>query len=174
MIREVVNALLIEDNLVYAEWLSVCLEMSKVYEYHTTVAETFARSKECLQQHQYDIIGLDLLLPNGAGVKLCEELKKLAPKTAICIMTGLAPGDVDVDLIKGNYDGFFFKESCMTAEAVQFHFRCALSNCHAKMLSAPAIQATEAVAEVVNMIVEHRSGKDMTVAMNKLEDKEIQ
>ena len=48
--------------------------------YEVMNAQTIAQAQELLRQHSYDLILLDLMLPDGDGGQLCEDIRK----TSVC------------------------------------------------------------------------------------------
>lgn len=51
------------------------------------IAETFHEASEKLDIYQYDLVLLDLGLPDGDGLNLIQEIKTRAPDTSILILT---------------------------------------------------------------------------------------
>jgi CheY-like chemotaxis protein len=69
------------------------------FDYQITHAARFDEAKKKLQEHEYDIIILDIHLPNGAGTDLVRETRKLAPRdrTAIIVTTGYTDPHEEVE-----------------------------------------------------------------------------
>jgi len=68
---------------------------------HAIEAETVgtaASAQRYLQRERYDLVVLDLMLPDGDGISLCRRLRELSPGTPIIMLS--ARGD-DVDRIIG-------------------------------------------------------------------------
>jgi len=74
-----VRVLLIEDNPTTALVLEGLLETSPVTEYVVTTVGSFAEARERLAQQPWELVLLDLVLPNGAGIELVRRVKALAP-----------------------------------------------------------------------------------------------
>ncbi len=76
--------LIVEDNN------RLALDMSQFLSDNGFVAEiaaTYHEASEKLDVYQYDLILLDLGLPDGNGLELIEEIKSGAPDTSILILT---------------------------------------------------------------------------------------
>ena len=69
--------LLVEDDKDLSFITKRLLE-SRGYEVMTAAA--IAEAQELLRQHSYDLILLDLMLPDGEGTQLCEEIRQ----TSVC------------------------------------------------------------------------------------------
>lgn len=48
---------------------------------------------ECFKKNEYDLVFLDLVLPEADGVKTCKELKSINPRAKIVLMTGMLEKD---------------------------------------------------------------------------------
>jgi DNA-binding NtrC family response regulator/anti-sigma regulatory factor (Ser/Thr protein kinase) len=60
---------------------------------------------EAVRRHRPDIVLTDLMLPDGDGLALLKDIKKLAPETLVVMITGFATVDSSVEAIRaGAYD----------------------------------------------------------------------
>jgi DNA-binding response OmpR family regulator len=87
--------LIVEDEREMQESLCQYLELEK---YLVEFATDFNRAFEKIHLYEYDCILVDITLPNGSGLDLINEIKKVRPKTGIIIIS--AKNSVD-DKIKG-------------------------------------------------------------------------
>jgi DNA-binding response OmpR family regulator len=86
--------LLLEDE----EHLAYALEFNLTQEgYAVDVASSLERARE-LVRGRYDLLILDVMLPDGTGFELCEELRKAGDLTPILFLT--AKGATD-DIVAG-------------------------------------------------------------------------
>lgn len=81
--------LLVEDEAAIAGYLGTFLEQEG---FEVTRAPTVARAKE-LSHHRFDLIMLDLNLPDGTGDELLPFLKQAQPATPVLMVTGAALED---------------------------------------------------------------------------------
>ncbi len=88
MIRDQVDLLLVEDSPDYAAFVSQTLQKSNYFSYSITHASTLSDARHELSRREFDIVILDLVLPNGEGTDLVKEIRQLAPRkrTAIIVV----------------------------------------------------------------------------------------
>lgn len=67
-----IRILIVEDDTVLAEGLQKALES----EYEVTTAGSLRETKECLAQWEYQLLILDINLPDGDGMEFCKTLKQ--------------------------------------------------------------------------------------------------
>jgi signal transduction histidine kinase len=80
-------------------------------------AASFQEGLSKIQANQYDLVLLDLMLPDGKGVDLLEPIHARDPETVCVIITGYATVELAVDTIKrGAYD---FISKPFTADMLQ-------------------------------------------------------
>lgn len=89
------NILLVEDESALAE--SVISYLSKE-QFHCEWVDTFDKAQEKINLYEYDCALVDIMLPDGNGLKLIEELKLLKPDTGVVVIS--AKNSID-DKIKG-------------------------------------------------------------------------
>ncbi len=68
------NILVVEDDKRMSYLIERCLSKNKQYE--VQVADKIKWARQALEKTYFDLICLDLLLPDGNGIDLCKELKK--------------------------------------------------------------------------------------------------
>ncbi len=110
MDKEVVNLLLIEDSPVYAKFVTETLRASDYFDYHITHVLSLAESRQELSWHQYDIVLLDLVLENGEGTLLVREIRSLAPKSCLIVVTGNGNDDNEIEAREELCNSFLHKK----------------------------------------------------------------
>lgn len=99
--KKSVDVLLIEDDyLHYAPMVMKLLTDKKktYFNYCVTHAGLATTAENMLGKKHFDIIILDLHLPDGKGIELVRKIRQLAPKerTAMIVVTGATADDEDV------------------------------------------------------------------------------
>lgn len=80
---EGVDILIIEDSAVFAEYLS---EIIKKEGYRTTIAETGKLSFSFLNKHQYNLVLLDMELPDCSGTEILKHIRRKYNQTELPVI----------------------------------------------------------------------------------------
>lgn len=84
--------------------------------YLVEVSSSVQETKEKLKEKDFDIVFLDVWLPDGEGTSVIEYIKKLSPHTKIIMISGHANIPIAVKALKlGAYD---FLEKPLSTEAI--------------------------------------------------------
>ncbi|MBU2491978.1 MAG: response regulator transcription factor [Bacteroidetes bacterium] len=76
--------LLVEDN---TQLLFDMKEFLNANDFRVETASTLTEAKEKVNMYQYDLLIIDIGLPDGSGFELVKEIKKLKYETGILILT---------------------------------------------------------------------------------------
>lgn len=87
--------LVVEDDCLLNNTL--CYNLS-IGGYETDTALTKKAASELYEKQEYDLIVLDVNLPDGNGFDLCREIKELHPDTAVIFLTA---NDMESDMLRG-------------------------------------------------------------------------
>lgn len=105
MIQEAMSArearqsiLILEDDEDLAEGISLSLQCS---EYTFYLCGTAARARELLSRQRFDLLMIDINLPDGNGLKLCRSIRKTS-RVPIMLLTAK---DMELDIVKGFESG---------------------------------------------------------------------
>jgi signal transduction histidine kinase len=77
--------------------------------YHVETAESFQDGLHKIQTDLFDLILLDVMLPDGRGVDLLDPIRERDPETVPVIITGYATVELAVDTIKRGAYNFISK-----------------------------------------------------------------
>ena len=91
--------LLVEDEGHIAQGLIFNLELEG---YRITHAETGVAAMEAFHSRPFDLVVLDLMLPDSNGIDLCRQMRKTAAQLPILMLTALGE---EQDRIKGLKEG---------------------------------------------------------------------
>ncbi|MDO4307903.1 MAG: response regulator transcription factor [Eubacteriales bacterium] len=86
--------MILEDDEDLAEGISLSLN-SKDFEF--ILCKTIAEAKDILQQKAFDLLILDINLPDGSGLELCKEIRR-SSRIPIALLTAK---DMELDIVKG-------------------------------------------------------------------------
>ena len=84
------------------------------YEVHG--AATAAEAKAMLARHWYDLVFLDLRLPDADGITVLDHIKQIAPETEVVLMTAHGSLEVTIEAIKRG--AFYYLEKPFTFEQI--------------------------------------------------------
>lgn len=87
--------LIVEDNLALSAGL--CFELESE-EYITVAAYTLKKAREMLKAELFQMVLLDVNLPDGTGFDLCREIKEINPSLPVLFLTA---NDLEKDILAG-------------------------------------------------------------------------
>jgi len=86
------------------------------HHYEVNIASTAAEAEALLARRWFDLVFLDLRLPDADGIRLLEHIKQTAPDTEVVMMTAHGSLEVTIDAIK--HGAFYYLEKPFTFEQV--------------------------------------------------------
>lgn len=72
-------------------------------------ARSAAEAIECLRKENYDIVLLDLSLPDGSGVDVLHRIKARYPATKVLVLSGFAEEQYGINMLRAGAVGFLSK-----------------------------------------------------------------
>ncbi len=115
MSSQSIHVLLVEDNPTDALLLEEALSQVPAAHFKLQQTERLANALDCLRQNFFEVILVDLGLPDSQGLDTLVKIREQAPHTAIVVLTGLADEELGLKalqagaqdyLVKGQVDGF--------------------------------------------------------------------
>ena len=109
--RPTVKTVLIEDDAGFAKTLAMLLDDAPFFKHQVQTAKFLEQAKQLIAASKPELIILDLILPNGRGVEVLHEIRKIAPKfeVALVVITGMADEDIEWRALDALADGFILK-----------------------------------------------------------------
>lgn len=98
-------ALLVEDDTRIAALIGAALARSGIV---VTTSHTSAAARAELRQLQFDVVILDVLLPDGSGIGLCKEIRS-ASDVPVLILSALGEEDDRVRGLEAGADDYIVK-----------------------------------------------------------------
>ncbi len=96
------NILVIDDEPGIRKGITRVLESES---FHIETASSFKEGLHCIENGHFDLILLDVMMPDGRGVDLLGPIKARDPETVAVIITGYATVELAVETINlGAYD----------------------------------------------------------------------
>ena len=87
--------LLLEDDVSLIDGLVYSLERNG---FSLDVARTVKDAENYLLKHEYDLLLLDVTLPDGTGFEVCEQVRKIGSDVPIIFLTA---ADEEINVIRG-------------------------------------------------------------------------
>src|SRR5271157_1962409 len=106
---ETTRLLLVEDNPVDALCFKETLEQAKDRKFEISHVETLADAKEHLEKESFNVLLLDLGLPDGQGIGTFLEAKNMAPGIPIIVMSGLDDETLALEAVRGGAQDYLLK-----------------------------------------------------------------
>ena len=119
-ITKPVAILLVEDNRADVRLFSEYLDESGAYQYEISCVDSLYAAVHRLDEEQYDVIVLDLTLPDSQGINTLTSVRKHAPQVPVILLTSVNDEELAVMaiqngaqdyLIKGQVDGSMLSRS---------------------------------------------------------------
>ena len=107
------SILVIDDESSVTDALDLLL---RDHDYEVNTASTAAEAETLLARRWFNLVFLDLRLPDGDGIRLLEHIKQTAPETEVVMMTAHGSLDIAIEAIKRG--AFYYLEKPFTFEQV--------------------------------------------------------
>lgn len=109
MDKALIEILLIEDNLADTEYLKEMLSAGRHPAFAIQHATRLSQGISLLGEKRFDIVLLDLGLPDSQGIDTLMSIRKESPEVPVLILTGLADEDFALKAIKSGADDYLIK-----------------------------------------------------------------
>ncbi len=110
MDAEKINILLVDDDPGDCRLVKLALAKSpQPMEFAIETAGTLAEALRRLDSRKFDMVLLDLLLPDSQGLKTVDEVCRLYPQIPVVVLTVLADENMGVEAIKVGASDYLVK-----------------------------------------------------------------
>ena len=103
------RVLVVEDNPGDSMLIEEYLEDAGSNRFSIDHAATLAAAKQALEQNNFDIVLLDLSLPDSAGMDTVTAMRTAAPDIPIVVLTGLDDEKVGLQALQNDAQDYFIK-----------------------------------------------------------------
>lgn len=114
-----IDALLIEDSLVDAQLFETLISSAEFTELKLHHTQRFRDALEAMQARTFDVILLDLCLPDGRGIELVKQLKERTPQVPIVVLTGIEDQQVAVEALQEGVQDYLVKSDTFSPQRLQ-------------------------------------------------------
>ncbi len=109
MIDQVFRVLLVEDNPGDAFLIQEQFSEAKSYRYHLTHVDYLEKATSSLTKSSFDVILLDLSLPDSKGLETLKIIKEHSLATPIVILSGLNDEELAIQAVRRGAQDYLFK-----------------------------------------------------------------
>jgi signal transduction histidine kinase len=110
MHKESIKLLLVDDDSGDCKMVKLVLaQSSDIVDFNTETAETLSEATECLKNKDYDVVLLDLGLPDSRGINTVQKAHDANPDVPIVVLTGLANEEMGIEAIKKGAEDYLVK-----------------------------------------------------------------
>jgi DNA-binding response OmpR family regulator len=106
---QLLNILLVEDNIKEAELLQEFLSETRNTRFELTHVQRLDETLELLQKKSFDIILLDLVLPDSQGLETLATVRRTSTLTPIVVLTSLDDENLAVQSIRSGAQDYLIK-----------------------------------------------------------------
>ncbi len=97
-----IRLLIVDDENDFVEVLAQRLQTRG---FSVKTAACGEEALDCVREHDFDVVILDVMMPGLNGVETLQEIKKLQPLTEVILLTGHGALDIAIEGTKlGAYD----------------------------------------------------------------------
>ena len=104
-----INILLVEDNPGDARLLDVYLKETFSASFALITTDLLSKGLELLEDHMFDVIILDLSLPDSKGLETFKKVYAHSPETPVIVLTGYEDETVGINAMKLGAQDFLVK-----------------------------------------------------------------
>ena len=109
MMEHKINILIVEDESVFADVLREIVEQEGGARYHVSIASSLADATLELNGERFDVVLLDLTLPDAKGVETYYAIQNTAPDLAVIVLSGLSDEDVALATVRAGAQDYLMK-----------------------------------------------------------------
>jgi PAS domain S-box-containing protein len=109
-----IKILLVEDNPADADLLAELLEVSVEVQWELVLVEFLHEAIAHLAKQPFDVVLLDLSLPDSSGLETLTRLQEVAPDTAMVVMTGLDDEAIALESVRLGAQDYIVKGQITT------------------------------------------------------------
>ncbi|MGB6977271.1 MAG: EAL domain-containing protein [Gammaproteobacteria bacterium] len=107
--KKALKILIVEDNPVNAQFVQELLSRASNVSFDFTKVATLAAASEVLQKPDFDIILLDLDLPDSQGYETFKAINNLAPLNPIIILSSIQDEEIAMRAVREGAQDYFIK-----------------------------------------------------------------
>ena len=104
------RVLLVENDLADQELTKLALKKNSRTQFEVTVASRLSDAERCLRRDEYDVILLDLGLPESSGLDTLDRVTRFSKQTPIVVLSDLNEEDAALASLERGAQDYLPKE----------------------------------------------------------------
>ncbi|NNJ13227.1 response regulator [Chloroflexales bacterium ZM16-3] len=104
-----IHILLVEDNPADVVLLGVALEQIASASFHMTAVERLKQGMVCLAERSFDVVLLDLGLPDSQGLATFTQLHAQAPEVPVVVLSGMQDEELAAEAVHAGAQDYLVK-----------------------------------------------------------------
>lgn len=109
MAKEIISILLIEDDFGYVKIIKEMIDEAGGGDFTLKHSDTLAKGLEALSKEGFDVILLDMTLPDSEGLNTLLEVKDIVPDVPIVVLTSLEDEKVALSAVRESAQDYLYK-----------------------------------------------------------------
>jgi len=105
-----ISVLIVEDNPADVLLIREYLSEKEAVDYVITEADTLASAINLISRNDFDVILLDLTLPDSMGLETVRKVITTAPDTAVIVLTGLQDENIALQAVRYSAQDYLEKQ----------------------------------------------------------------
>ncbi len=145
-----IKVLLVEDSASNALLLEESLATTRPGEFQFTHVERWAEAAHCLREHQFDVLLLNLSLPDLEGRHTFLRARAAAPQLPIVVLTGQQDEAVGLEAVRHGIQDYLFKgqdDARQTVRAIRYAIERKRAEDHLKRTEAALRESEQRLRE---------------------------
>lgn len=115
-ITRTIKVLLIEDSLTDAVLLERVFKAMADTKFDLKRVELLKKGLNCLRQNDFDIVLLDLSLPDSWGLESLKKIQKISKKVPIIVLTGTDNDEIAIAALREGAQDYLIKDNSINSE----------------------------------------------------------
>ena len=104
-----IRVLLIEDSAADARLIEEFLKGTPIYQFHLTHVERLKEALQRLETTCYEVVLLDLTLPDSTGLISLEQLLRVAPSIPVLVLTNTDSPELAIEAVRQGAQDYLIK-----------------------------------------------------------------
>ena len=109
MSKTKIRALLVEDSRIVARFLTESLELEEESNIEVVHSESMADAATVLKRQKFDVVLLDLSLPDSAGMETIVRARALSPHTPIVVLSSADDEAIRTEAVRQGAEAYLVK-----------------------------------------------------------------